>query len=152
MRDYDAEIGRWTAKDPVRFNQPDGPNLYGYLHGDPINDKDPRGLWGDTGGGEGASAEGGPETPDDPLSSEDEDFVNGAVCEAELGCGPPSTLPGFGCTPDPDCVVGEKQNAHCKRQREACESRKGTDDPCCLKQENACSACKRHDFTAAGCP
>ena len=35
-RDYDAETGRWTAKDPIRFQGGD-PNLYGYALADPIN-------------------------------------------------------------------------------------------------------------------
>ena len=40
-RDYDAEIGRWTAKDPVRFDG--GMNLYGYVGNDPVNLVDPSG-------------------------------------------------------------------------------------------------------------
>ncbi|WP_290498756.1 DUF1566 domain-containing protein [Alcanivorax sp.] len=35
-RDYDAETGRWTAKDPIRFEGKDQ-NLYGYVLNDPIN-------------------------------------------------------------------------------------------------------------------
>jgi RHS repeat-associated protein len=35
-RDYDAETGRWTAKDPVRFEGGDV-NLYVYGLGDPVN-------------------------------------------------------------------------------------------------------------------
>jgi RHS repeat-associated protein len=41
-RDYDAETGRWTVKDPIRFDG-DGPNLYGYVSSDPINFNDPKG-------------------------------------------------------------------------------------------------------------
>ncbi len=41
-RDYDPETGRWTAKDPIRFNGGDT-NLYGYLLGDPVNGVDVRG-------------------------------------------------------------------------------------------------------------
>ena len=35
-RDYDAETGRWTAKDPVLFTGGDT-NLYGYILNDPVN-------------------------------------------------------------------------------------------------------------------
>ncbi len=42
-RDYDAETGRWTAKDPIRFAA-GLTSLYSYVGGDPINRKDPRGL------------------------------------------------------------------------------------------------------------
>lgn len=35
-RDYDAQTGRWTAKDPIRFRGEDA-NLYAYVRGDPIS-------------------------------------------------------------------------------------------------------------------
>jgi RHS repeat-associated protein len=42
-RDYDASVGRWTAKDPVRFARAET-NLYAYAGGDPANKMDPLGL------------------------------------------------------------------------------------------------------------
>jgi RHS repeat-associated protein len=42
-RDYDAETGRWTAKDPIRFRGGLS-NLYGYVLNDPVNFTDPSGL------------------------------------------------------------------------------------------------------------
>ena len=42
-RDYDAQVGRWTAKDPIDFDGGDK-NLYGYLLQDPINATDAWGL------------------------------------------------------------------------------------------------------------
>jgi RHS repeat-associated protein len=42
-RDYDPEMGRWTARDPIGFDGGDG-NLYGYALGDPVNLIDPPGL------------------------------------------------------------------------------------------------------------
>lgn len=42
-RDYDAETGRWTVKDPILFNGGDS-NLYGYVLGNPVNFIDPQGL------------------------------------------------------------------------------------------------------------
>ena len=42
-RDYDAETGRWTAKDPIRFDGGDS-NLYAYVGGNPISKTDPSGL------------------------------------------------------------------------------------------------------------
>ena len=41
-RDYDAETGRWTAKDPLRFGA--GVNFYSYVAADPIRYFDPTGL------------------------------------------------------------------------------------------------------------
>ena len=46
-RDYDPEVGRFTAKDPLAFGGGDS-NLYAYAQGDPINLADPTGLWIDT--------------------------------------------------------------------------------------------------------
>jgi RHS repeat-associated protein len=44
VRDYDAETGRWTAKDPLYFGG--GMNLYLYAGGDPVNSVDTSGLGG----------------------------------------------------------------------------------------------------------
>ncbi|MFN3988491.1 MAG: RHS repeat-associated core domain-containing protein, partial [Rhodocyclaceae bacterium] len=41
-RDYDAETGRWTAKDPILFAGGDT-NLYGYADRNPVNFTDPTG-------------------------------------------------------------------------------------------------------------
>jgi RHS repeat-associated protein len=43
-RDYDAETGRWTAKDPVRFRGGDT-NLYAYVANQPHRFVDPSGLF-----------------------------------------------------------------------------------------------------------
>jgi len=42
-RDYDPDIGRWTAKDPIFFAGGDT-DLYGYCLSDPINSFDQLGL------------------------------------------------------------------------------------------------------------
>ncbi len=44
-RDYDAETGRWTCKDPIGFDGEDT-NLYSYVWNDSINFTDPEGLKG----------------------------------------------------------------------------------------------------------
>jgi RHS repeat-associated protein len=41
-RDYDPQIGRWTARDPIGFAGGDT-NLYGYVASDPVNFVDPTG-------------------------------------------------------------------------------------------------------------
>ena len=43
-RDYDPDVGRWTAKDPIFFTGGDT-DLYGYCLNDPINWIDTDGLW-----------------------------------------------------------------------------------------------------------
>ncbi|MFZ5503508.1 MAG: RHS repeat-associated core domain-containing protein, partial [Pseudomonadota bacterium] len=50
-RDYDAEIGRWTTKDPIGFNG--GNNFYAYA--DPVNYVDPAGHFGIPGAVAGAA-------------------------------------------------------------------------------------------------
>jgi len=44
-RDYDPDVGRWTAKDPILFAGGDT-DLYGYCLNDPVNWVDTIGLWG----------------------------------------------------------------------------------------------------------
>ena len=41
-RDYDAGVGRWTTKDPIRFTG--GLNLYEYVFSDPVDGTDATGL------------------------------------------------------------------------------------------------------------
>jgi RHS repeat-associated protein len=43
VRDYDAETGRWTAKDPMLFAG-GSTNVYEYVRGDPVNLIDPTGF------------------------------------------------------------------------------------------------------------
>jgi RHS repeat-associated protein len=43
LRDYDPEIGRWTAKDPIGFAGGDV-DLFGYVQNNPVNWVDPWGL------------------------------------------------------------------------------------------------------------
>ena len=43
LRDYDAETGRWTTKDPIGFGGGDT-ELYAYVGDDPVNRLDPDGL------------------------------------------------------------------------------------------------------------
>ena len=43
-RDYDSQVGRWTARDPILFGG-GTTNLYGYCLNDPVNWKDPSGLF-----------------------------------------------------------------------------------------------------------
>ncbi|MFZ5723956.1 MAG: RHS repeat-associated core domain-containing protein [Pseudomonadota bacterium] len=42
-RDYDAEVGRWTTRDPIGFDGGDT-NQYAYVGNDPLNRIDPAGL------------------------------------------------------------------------------------------------------------
>ena len=42
-RDYDAEVGRWTTKDPIGFNAGTS-NLYAYVDSDPLNNVDADGT------------------------------------------------------------------------------------------------------------
>jgi len=43
FRDYDPNVGRWTAKDPILFAG-GNTDLYGYCLNDPVNWMDPLGL------------------------------------------------------------------------------------------------------------
>jgi len=43
-RDYDPQVGRWTAKDPISFEGGDS-NLYAYVGSNPVNLVDPEGKF-----------------------------------------------------------------------------------------------------------
>jgi RHS repeat-associated protein len=42
-RDMDPVTGRWTSKDPLRFDSKQS-NVYVYVGGDPVNQRDPTGT------------------------------------------------------------------------------------------------------------
>ena len=43
VRDYDAQVGRWTSRDPIGFSGGEV-NLFAYVGNDPVNALDPSGL------------------------------------------------------------------------------------------------------------
>ena len=51
-RDYDAQTGRWTTKDPIWFAGGQA-NLYAYVHSDPLNRTDASGLFDESPGAPG---------------------------------------------------------------------------------------------------
>jgi RHS repeat-associated protein len=48
VRDYDPQVGRWTARDPLLYAGKQG-HLYSYVGSDPVNMRDPSGLIGVSG-------------------------------------------------------------------------------------------------------
>ncbi|WP_169247104.1 RHS repeat-associated core domain-containing protein [Candidatus Competibacter phosphatis] len=62
-RDYDAEMGRWTAKDPILFGGGDA-NLYGYVLSDPVNLFDIYGKCPPENSPPGSNFDTGPDKPD----------------------------------------------------------------------------------------
>ncbi len=106
-RDYDAVVGRWTAKEPLRFLAAD--NLYVYVLNDPVNflgstGLNPQGAGGDPGSGEGGSrgTDSGP-APNQPgrpaTCSECKAIAYSffAICGKTAGsCPPPVNVPGIG--------------------------------------------------------
>ncbi len=96
-RDYDAELGRWTAKDPARFAG--GKNFFAYVGCNPINWRDPWGLCDPEGGSgcdpgtdpfagdgqDGAGYDG--ETPlDDPDEAEPAEEPDGYYDDENMVC------------------------------------------------------------------
>jgi len=113
-RDYDAEVGRWTSRDPLRLSGSDT-NLYRYANGDPINFRDPRGLDGDDSGGEGGTPgfdypqpepepDGGGLTCEEPDDECGGGGAPGFFSDISLGCNPRN--PPF--CPNPECVDDDK--------------------------------------------
>lgn len=96
-RDYDPLVGRWTAKDPIKFDGQQA-NIYVYAANDPIGSVDPTGL---------ASCE----------ECEITAAAYLAACVATAACIPP---PGDGlalyyCIATYVALIEEKCNKACKR-------------------------------------
>jgi RHS repeat-associated protein len=123
-RDYDAQTGRWTAKDPILFDGGDT-NLYGYVLNDPLNFTDRT--------GKDLEDEDIPfPPPNDPSSQDDvspySGFDNaGNIFQDEL-YGPP--VPPKKREPCPGEVLKKKQaeyDAATKYLKEKFAKRKGVD-------------------------
>ncbi len=149
-RDFDAEAGRWTARDPARFDG--GANHYAYVNNNPVHWLDPWGLCdaGDGGcsadsGGDGSgngSYAGPPGPPDAPDPDAYPDDPNG-TCEEP--CDPWNPFPlwfqaaSFGCTQPKRCDPPE----WCQEQFALCEeAAKGSfQQRCCEDALKNCQLC-----------
>ena len=113
-RDYDPEVGRWTAKDPLLFDGGDT-NLYAYAGNDPVNNQDPRGE----------------ETAQTGICRAFARFLPGCVCDdtcpnplpggapPEWIPSPPEPLPGIGiCRDEP--TPDEDDQERCRKVKEHC--------------------------------
>ncbi|MBK8939519.1 MAG: RHS repeat-associated core domain-containing protein [Polyangiaceae bacterium] len=170
-RDYDAETGRWTAKDPIRFDG--GDNLYAYVGNSPTHWKDPRGLCDSSeggcsaGDGTGGQHGGGPGTDPsvDPAYDPETEmcFDEANTCD-DLGGGGwfldrvATWLAGFagatfGCSPPPEkecpprtrseMLPGDNRKS-CEEHGEQClnSTRTQAGTACCSEQRSACEDCR----------
>ncbi len=103
-RDYDAEVGRWTSKDPILFKGGDT-NLYGYTWNDPINLIDPSGLLGAgvTYGGQVTVPGGGATATVSGIFGEDE--CGGVSAGASVQAGGSAVSAGYSVGQGPGVVV-----------------------------------------------
>ena len=129
-RDYDPEVGRWTAKDPLLFGGGDT-NLFGYVLHDPVNRTDPRG----TGPIELFSCLLGSDTPAaDCLADEGDRLSHGALGDCEnckdplWGVGSPfrEAAPRF---PSFDKCIGKSLNRAVNCCRDLCEDEANNGEP-----------------------
>jgi len=87
-RAYDPMMGRFLQSDPARYGA--GPNLYRYVHGDPVNRRDPSGMF----------------------DFEDEGFLQDDGSGGFTGGAPPSDFPnGDYGDPNPMCSSGYGNSA-----------------------------------------
>ena len=99
-RDYDAETGRWTTKDPIGFGGGDT-NLYAYVANDPVNRHDSSGL---DGPGDAGACYGPPPPPFDQRPSKPQ-FLDPSKLPAVGGSG--SSGGGGGLSLGPFTFSGE---------------------------------------------
>ncbi|MBV8620952.1 MAG: hypothetical protein JOY84_18970 [Curvibacter sp.] len=87
-RDYDAETGRWTAKDPILFEG--GLFLYAYAESNPVGKRDPLGLFPMYGNWGGVDWSGGryqssiPGNPSSPIDGYDACYMQHDYCCAQV--------------------------------------------------------------------
>jgi RHS repeat-associated protein len=123
-RDYDATVGRWTAKDSTRFEG--GMNLYGYVFSDPIDRTDDVGTGPNCDIARQAAKAYGPGSVSRCIAN----CVATKVCNIENACQVPQvcvptgtghfSCHGTGVNPNPGCVQQEEDTSNacqelCKR-------------------------------------
>jgi RHS repeat-associated protein len=137
-RDYDAETGRWTSRDPILFAAGQA-NLYTYVLNDPVNALDPFGLQSDQGASSssapqatGAGINGRP-TGWHPIFHKISDYfanppVTGPAPYTREWAGEPSSPPMY-CPRGPDRPPRQPGDIDRREERKQREARQGRPAP-----------------------